>query len=522
MRCKERNCAEEAAPDRAKCPEHLARDSRNQTARRKRLGISDPACDRCGSEEHSTAGCPDRAADEVPTRVRLRAVEDPWPELPEDALPPRPRTRGECTDGPRPCPWVGCRYHLLGLGDNGRLGPRSAVLSPDDDAIAERIDALPETCALDVADEGRHGLIQIGDLLGVVRERVRQIEEKALAKMRGDLPLAEHAAEDHEEPKPAPPPVLAPRPNRTRKLTDDERDTRKRAILELHHEGLLQAQIGERLGLAPCEVSRTLCAEGIKQTRKGPAPHPARAEAWKLMAQGLGNAEIGRRLDVLPDTVATWRQRRMEDQMDVTSAGQAPVSKEAPAVQEARKGCSMTPEGRQVIGERLAAARAAKRRCWTEEEKRAQSERLKAKHAERRAQRAAELKRGDDERTGVPAGSGDGGVDGGDSRAGRGPEGGGADTGPALPGSPDRGGAPGPGGGDELEAVAPDGEGGEVRPAGARAGRIAPARPEPEHERIRELERALEYVRGRLAGRTEGVGSSVSLGFAPGTRPLAR
>jgi hypothetical protein len=27
-------------------------------------------------------------------------------------LPDRPRTRADCIDGPRPCPWYGCRYHL--------------------------------------------------------------------------------------------------------------------------------------------------------------------------------------------------------------------------------------------------------------------------------------------------------------------------------------------------------------------------------------------------------------------------
>src|ERR1019366_2346037 len=24
----------------------------------------------------------------------------------------RPKTRGDCVDGPRPCPWAGCRQHL--------------------------------------------------------------------------------------------------------------------------------------------------------------------------------------------------------------------------------------------------------------------------------------------------------------------------------------------------------------------------------------------------------------------------
>jgi hypothetical protein len=30
-----------------------------------------------------------------------------------EAANEQPRTRDECRDGPRPCPWVSCRFHLL-------------------------------------------------------------------------------------------------------------------------------------------------------------------------------------------------------------------------------------------------------------------------------------------------------------------------------------------------------------------------------------------------------------------------
>jgi len=40
------------------------------------------------------------------------------------------------------------------------------------------------SCALDVAEDGPKTLAQVGEILGVTRERVRQIEEMAIAKAR--------------------------------------------------------------------------------------------------------------------------------------------------------------------------------------------------------------------------------------------------------------------------------------------------------------------------------------------------
>jgi hypothetical protein len=94
--------------------------------------------------------------------------------------PPRPRTRSECKDGPRPCPWFSCRHHLgldlAGLNGNPRL------TWPELD-----IDELPETCALDVADRDEHNLAQIARLLNLSRERVRQIEEAGLQHLNQAL-----------------------------------------------------------------------------------------------------------------------------------------------------------------------------------------------------------------------------------------------------------------------------------------------------------------------------------------------
>lgn len=86
-----------------------------------------------------------------------------------DTLGPPP-PRSVCIDGPRPCPWLSCRYHL---------GPPH---SANEWGGQERKGV--ETCALDVADRGPQGLKEIGDELGVCRERVRQIEQTALVNIR--------------------------------------------------------------------------------------------------------------------------------------------------------------------------------------------------------------------------------------------------------------------------------------------------------------------------------------------------
>lgn len=42
----------------------------------------------------------------------------------------------------------------------------------------------PHSCALDVADEGSHMLEEVGDIMHISRERVRQLESKALRELK--------------------------------------------------------------------------------------------------------------------------------------------------------------------------------------------------------------------------------------------------------------------------------------------------------------------------------------------------
>ena len=90
----------------------------------------------------------------------------------------RPRTRAECPDTSEgPCPWVSCKYHLY-LDVNERTG--SIKLNFPGLEVWE----LPDTCALDVAERGGATLERVGEAINVTRERVRQIEARAMRKAR--------------------------------------------------------------------------------------------------------------------------------------------------------------------------------------------------------------------------------------------------------------------------------------------------------------------------------------------------
>jgi hypothetical protein len=56
--------------------------------------------------------------------------------------------------------------------------------------------AFGETCSLDVADRGAHKLEEIGEVMSMVRERVRQIERGALAKLM--KVMAAHAIDSED------------------------------------------------------------------------------------------------------------------------------------------------------------------------------------------------------------------------------------------------------------------------------------------------------------------------------------
>lgn len=97
----------------------------------------------------------------------------------------RPRTRGDCEDGPRPCPIVSCRYHmLLDVGEDGRLVKTRPFDEHDADSVAFTLLAMPETCSLDVAERGAHAETDIAEMLNLTRTHVADIETRTHRKLR--------------------------------------------------------------------------------------------------------------------------------------------------------------------------------------------------------------------------------------------------------------------------------------------------------------------------------------------------
>jgi hypothetical protein len=88
----------------------------------------------------------------------------------------KPRTREECTEGPRPCPFVSCKHHLF-----IDVSPRTGAIKLNFPDL--EVWDMGESCALDVADRGGTTLEDVGAIMNLTRERIRQVEVKALARL---------------------------------------------------------------------------------------------------------------------------------------------------------------------------------------------------------------------------------------------------------------------------------------------------------------------------------------------------
>jgi hypothetical protein len=139
---------------------------------------------------------------EVVTTRRRRALPVVQPErerltkADHAALAGRPRYRAECLEGPRPCPWVSCRHHLML--DVDPTSGRVHMNFPSLEEMARR--RLP-TCSLDVAETGGVGLAATGANIGVGLERARQIEVHGLKRMHERIADPLHGFEGRRAPQ---------------------------------------------------------------------------------------------------------------------------------------------------------------------------------------------------------------------------------------------------------------------------------------------------------------------------------
>jgi hypothetical protein len=111
-------------------------------------------------------------------RRRLSGQVDPEEQaLLQEIAASRPKSRADCINSPRPCIFVSCKYNLY-LDVNPETG--SVKMNFPDKEIWE----LEYTCALDVAEKGGITLEEVGEIMNLTRERIRQVETRGLEKVR--------------------------------------------------------------------------------------------------------------------------------------------------------------------------------------------------------------------------------------------------------------------------------------------------------------------------------------------------
>jgi hypothetical protein len=88
----------------------------------------------------------------------------------------RPKTRGDCAGVARPCPYVACSKNLyLDVSETGSIILNFPHLEPGQ-MPADR------SCALDLSERGPMTLEEIAVVTNLTRERIRQVELKALVR----------------------------------------------------------------------------------------------------------------------------------------------------------------------------------------------------------------------------------------------------------------------------------------------------------------------------------------------------
>ena len=93
----------------------------------------------------------------------------------------RPKTRGECADMPRPCPFLSCRHHLAHDWAKPYYGKR-----PTDDELTERIVDAEHTCSLDVADKREHSIAEVAEVMQTTESAINKASWRAGKHVRSE------------------------------------------------------------------------------------------------------------------------------------------------------------------------------------------------------------------------------------------------------------------------------------------------------------------------------------------------
>jgi hypothetical protein len=115
-----------------------------------------------------------------PRRAAMGTLDAGAAAYPEDTSRHRPRTYADCQrrglGDTKPCPYASCKHHLAVDVDPDRGSLK--LNFPDREAHE-----APSTCALRNAERGGMTLDDVGAAMNLTRERVRQLEVDALAKL---------------------------------------------------------------------------------------------------------------------------------------------------------------------------------------------------------------------------------------------------------------------------------------------------------------------------------------------------
>lgn len=167
-----------------------------------------------------------------------------------------PKTRGDCAHGVRPCPWVRCKWHMVWEHQQGATrGFGRYTYHPEQVDIFD----LADTCVLDVADRGPVTLEEVGNAIGSSRERVRQIEAKALSRLSKNPEARDllHLVSTTLIPADVSPPArhtqVSPKPKLSRALLRVHEEVARHQ--RLHGVGLSLTELRDRLNMDVATVS---------------------------------------------------------------------------------------------------------------------------------------------------------------------------------------------------------------------------------------------------------------------------